>query len=654
MNLKKPKNFSFVFYAVLLAFIFFGAPLLSQFNPFVQPEPKIFSEVLQDLEDGKIKKVELTGQTLKFSYAEDANGKTEVLEKEVTALLIPNVVKIIEEKNIAWDYKEPWNFNFIFNSIVSVLTIGVMVFFLWLYLGRSMAEGRSNFNFGKSRHRVIDAKDIKVSFKDVAGAEEEKLYLQEIVEFLKQPERFLKLGAKVPRGVLLVGPPGTGKTLLAKAVAGEANVPFLSISGSDFVEMFVGVGASRVRDLFEEAKKLAPCIIFVDEIDAVGRQRGAGMGGGHDEREQTLNQLLVEMDGFGPKQEIIILAATNRPDILDKALLRPGRFDHSITVGYPDILGREHILKVHAQNRPLNPNIDLKEIAQITSGFTGADLANLLNEAALNAAKRHADQIEYEDISEAIFTVMVGLEKKTRVVSSKERSITAYHEAGHAIVLRTVSELRRVERVSIISAGDAGGYTAYKPYEDRYFSSKEELFSSLEVALAGRAAEQIIFGQIFTGAYGDLKSANALARDMICLYGMSDKLFNLHFSNNNEVFLGRDYGHTMNYSEEIAKKIDEEIQHLLSKAYENALRILKEKHRLLEALSQYLLKVEKIDGDVFEALYLAYTTEEERKEDAKNPAVNEISQKVLKDALLEKLIEKEPTFFENFPRAEVV
>lgn len=636
MNFKKT-NTGLIFYVTIILLLFFISPLFKQYNPFSQPEPKIFSEILKDIEHKKVEKIELNGNQLKVTYPKDAKGNQVILEKEVTPVLLPEVVKAMNEKDITWDYTEPMNFGLIFNSILSSLSILALLFFAWLFIGKNISEGKSNFNFGRSRHKVIEAKDVQVTFKDVAGADEEKLYLQEVVDFLKNPERFKRLGAKVPRGVLLVGPPGTGKTLLAKAVAGEANVPFLSISGSDFVEMFVGVGASRVRDLFEEAKKMAPCIIFVDEIDAVGRQRGAGMGGGHDEREQTLNQLLVEMDGFGPKHEIIILAATNRPDILDKALLRPGRFDHSITVGHPDILGREHILKVHAKNRPLNPDIDLKEIAQMTPGFTGADLANLLNEAALHAAKRKAERIEYSDISEAIFTVMVGLEKKSRVVSAKERAITAYHEAGHAIVLRTVSELRRVERVSIISAGSAGGYTAYKPYEDRYFSSKEELFSSLEVALAGRAAEQIIFNQITTGAQGDLQHANSLARDMICRYGMSEQLFNRYFADDREVFLGRDYGHTTNYSEDISKKIDLEIQDLLTQAYNQALNILKTKSNLLEVLSQYLLKVEKIDGDVFEALYQAYTTEEERSQDAFNPAVAEITQKVLDSQLIQSL-----------------
>lgn len=633
----KKTNAGFIFYISFILLLFFVSPLFKQYNPFVKEQPKLFSEVLKDIEDKKIERAELNGDVLKVIYPKTADGKQVVLEKEIAPVLLPEVVRTLNAQSVTWDYTEPMNYGMIFNSVLSSLSIIALLLFAWLFIGRNMNENKANFNFGRSRHKVIEAKDVQVTFKDVAGADEEKLYLQEVVDFLKQPERFKRLGAKVPRGVLLVGPPGTGKTLLAKAVAGEANVPFLSISGSDFVEMFVGVGASRVRDLFEEAKKMAPCIIFVDEIDAVGRQRGAGMGGGHDEREQTLNQLLVEMDGFGAKHEIIILAATNRPDILDKALLRPGRFDHSITVGYPDILGREHILKVHAKDRPLSEDIDLKEVAQMTPGFTGADLANLLNEAALHAAKRKADKIEYADITESIFTVMVGLEKKSRVVSQKERAITAYHEAGHAIVLRTVSELRRVERVSIISAGDAGGYTAYKPYEDRYFSSKEELFSSLEVSLAGRAAEQIIFNQITTGAYGDLQSANRLARDMICRYGMSEHLFNRHFEENQEVFLGRDYGHTTNYSEEVSKKIDQEIQDLLSKAYDNALRILNEKSKLLEVLSQYLLKVEKIDGDVFEALYQAYTTEEERVNDVFNPAVAEVAKKVLENNLVNTL-----------------
>jgi len=383
-------------------------------------------------------------------------------------------------------------------------------------------------------------------------------------------------------------------------------VPFFSISGSDFVEMFVGVGASRVRDLFDTAKKNTPCIIFIDEIDAVGRHRGAGLGGGHDEREQTLNQLLVEMDGFGPNEGVIIMAATNRPDILDPALLRPGRFDRRVTVMRPDIKGREEILKVHARGKPLDATIDLREIAKITPGFTGADLANLLNEAALLAARKGETVIKYEDVSEAVFKVMIGPEKKSRIISEKERRLTAYHEAGHAIVLRTVSETDKVERVSIIPAGGAGGYTAHKPHEDTYYATRSQLLASIQIALGGRAAEELAFGEISTGASSDLQSCNGVARDMITKYGMSEKLGNLVFGNEGEVFLGKDYGHVQNYSEKLAGIIDDEVKTIIDTAYADVLRILRESKPLLDALAENLLEKEKIEGNEFEALVQKY------------------------------------------------
>ena len=390
-------------------------------------------------------------------------------------------------------------------------------------------------------------------------------------------------------------------------MSGEAGVPFYSISGSDFVEMFVGVGASRVRDLFENAKKNAPCIVFIDEIDAVGRHRGAGMGGGHDEREQTLNQLLVEMDGFGPNEGVIIMAATNRPDILDPALLRPGRFDRRITVMRPDIKGREAILKVHARGKPLDTSIDLREIAKITPGFTGADLANLLNEAALLAARKGTRTIVYSDISEAVFKIMIGPEKKSRIISEKERKLTAYHEAGHAVVLRTVSETDKVERISIIPAGAAGGYTAHKPHEDTYYATQSQLISQIMISLGGRAAEELVFGEISTGAANDLQSCNSIARDMIIKYGMSKRIGNLVFGTDDEVFLGKDYGHVKNYSEKLAGIIDEEIKQIIDDAYEKVVGILKEKMDLMDAVVEMIFEKEKIEGDEFEAIYRKYT-----------------------------------------------
>jgi cell division protease FtsH len=458
-------------------------------------------------------------------------------------------------------------------------------------------------SFGKSRAKMSSDDKKKVTFEDVAGADEEKEELKEIVEFLKSPKKFIELGARIPKGVLLVGPPGTGKTLLAKAVSGEAGVPFFSISGSDFVEMFVGVGASRVRDLFEQAKKSAPCIVFIDEIDAVGRHRGAGMGGGHDEREQTLNQLLVEMDGFGVNEGVIILAATNRPDILDPALLRPGRFDRRVFVGLPDIKGREQILKVHSKGKPLGSDVKLDELAKSTPGFTGADLENLLNEAALLAARKNKKRIEMEEIKEATFKVVVGPEKKSRVMSEKEKKLTAYHEAGHAIAVKVASSTDKVDRVSIIPSGRAGGYTAHKPDEDKTYHTKAQLMEEIIIAMGGRAAEDIVLGEISTGASSDLKHANGVARSMITKFGMSDKLGNMVFDENDEIFIGRDFGHTRSYSEEVAAQIDKEVKNLIDSAYDRTVAILKENIHILHRLADALLEKEKLEGAEFEALF---------------------------------------------------
>jgi len=487
-------------------------------------------------------------------------------------------------------------------------TIGLIVIFVlfWVFfLQQSQGGGGSRvMSFGKSRAKMSTDDKKKVTFEDVAGADEEKEELKEIVEFLKSPKKFVELGARIPKGVLLVGPPGTGKTLLAKAVSGEAGVPFFSISGSDFVEMFVGVGASRVRDLFDQAKKNAPCIVFIDEIDAVGRHRGAGLGGGHDEREQTLNQLLVEMDGFGINEGVIILAATNRPDILDPALLRPGRFDRRVFVGLPDIKGREEILKVHARGKPLSEDVKLDDLAKITPGFTGADLENLLNEAALLAARNNRKQITMEDIKEAIFKVTMGPEKKSRVMSEKDKKITAYHEAGHAIAARVVSTTDKVERVSIIPAGMAGGYTAFKPEEDVAYRTKSQLIESIIKALGGKAAEELVFGEITTGAYSDLKQANSIARNMITKYGMSERLGNMIFaSEHEEVFLGRDFVHARNYSEELAAEIDREVKNIIDQAYERTVNILKENLSKLHKVAEVLLEKEKIEGSEFEEIF---------------------------------------------------
>ena len=460
-------------------------------------------------------------------------------------------------------------------------------------------------SFGKSRARLAneDSK-MRVRFTDVAGADEEKEELKEIVEFLKEPKKYVELGARIPKGVLLVGPPGTGKTLLAKAVAGEAGVPFFSISGSDFVEMFVGVGASRVRDLFDQAKKNAPCIVFIDEIDAVGRHRGAGLGGGHDEREQTLNQLLVEMDGFGVNEGVIILAATNRPDILDPALMRPGRFDRRVVVNYPDIKGREEILKVHSRNKPLGPDVDLKDIAKTTPGFTGADLENLLNEAALLAARKNKKVITMDEIKEANYKVIMGPEKKSRVISDKEKRLTAYHEAGHAIAVRLVSSTMKIDRVTIIPSGRAGGFTSYKPDEDRHYTTKSQLIEQIMVSLGGRAAEELVLGEVSTGAANDLQKANQIARDMITKYGMSENLSNLVFGDeNDEVFLGKSYAHIKNYSEEISARIDAEVKAIIDNAYNRVKQLLSDNRDKLEDVARALLEKERIEGDEFEEIF---------------------------------------------------
>jgi cell division protease FtsH len=458
-------------------------------------------------------------------------------------------------------------------------------------------------NFGKSRAKMATPDKQKVTFKEVAGADEEKAELEEIVDFLKQPKRYLEMGARIPKGVLLVGPPGTGKTLLAKAIAGEAGVPFFSISGSDFVEMFVGVGASRVRDLFEQAKKNAPCIIFIDEIDAVGRQRGAGLGGGHDEREQTLNQLLVEMDGFGVNEGIILIAATNRPDILDKAILRPGRFDRQILVGAPDVKGREEILKVHIKNKPLSDEVKLDVLAKRTPGFVGADLENLMNEAALLAVRGNKKVIGMEELEEAITRVIAGPEKKSRVIDEEDRKLTAYHEAGHAIVMEFTPHSDPVHEISIIPRGMAGGYTMHLPEKDTAYTSKSKLKDEMVGLLGGRVAEQMILGDISTGASNDIQRVSIIARKMVMEYGMSEKLGTITFgSGHDEVFLGRDLGKAKNYSEEVAFEIDKEVKALVDVAYKRAENILKEHMDKLHAVAEALLEKEKIGAEEFKAI----------------------------------------------------
>ncbi len=464
--------------------------------------------------------------------------------------------------------------------------------------------GGKMMDFGRSRARMTTQEQIHTTFKDVAGLQEEKEELREIVDFLKLPQKYVRVGARIPKGVLLEGPPGTGKTLLAKAVAGEAGVPFFSISGSDFVEMFVGVGASRVRDLFADAKRNHPCIVFIDEIDAVARRRGSGMGGGHDEREQTLNQLLVEMDGFGVNEGIIVMAATNRVDILDPAILRPGRFDRKIVVGRPDVRGREEILQVHAKNKPLAEDVDLKQIAQTTAGMTGADLENLLNEAAIYAAKEDRPYIIQEDIRKSFVKVGIGAEKKSRVVSEKEKRITAYHEAGHAILFHVLPDVGPVYSVSIIPTGiGAAGYTMPLPEKDELFNTRGRMLQDIEVSLGGRIAEELVFDDITTGASQDIKQATRVARAMVTKYGMSDELGLVSYDSDEEVFIGRDFGHTKSYGEDVAGKIDAEIKRIVDECYEKAKAIILENRKVLDAAAELLLEKEKISREEFEALF---------------------------------------------------
>lgn len=492
------------------------------------------------------------------------------------------------------------------SMLPTALLVVLIVAFWFIFLQQSQGGngGRGVMSFGKSRARMVTNDKKRVTFDDVAGADEEKGELEEIVDFLKQPRRYIELGARIPKGVLLVGPPGTGKTLLAKAVAGEAGVPFFSISGSDFVEMFVGVGASRVRDLFEQAKKNSPSIVFIDEIDAVGRQRGAGLGGGHDEREQTLNQLLVEMDGFGVNEGVIIVAATNRPDILDPALLRPGRFDRQIMVGVPDIKGREAILKVHSKGKPLNEEVNLSTLAKRTPGFTGADLENLMNEAALLSVRKNRKDIGMQELEESITRVLAGPEKKSRVMSEKEKRLTAFHEAGHAVVMKLLPNADPVHQVSIIPRGRAGGYTLSLPQEDKNYASKSQIIEQIIGLLGGRVAEKLVLDDISTGATNDLERATNLARKMVTEFGMSDVLGPMTFGNaHDEVFIGRDFARSRNYSEEVAAQIDKEIKNIIEGAYQKAESLLKENIEKLNRVAEALLEREKLEAEEFEEVF---------------------------------------------------
>ncbi|WP_079524793.1 ATP-dependent zinc metalloprotease FtsH [Halobacillus hunanensis] len=518
--------------------------------------------------------------------------------------IISNVTQTAQEQSVlkVEEEEQPSVWVTVLTSIIPFVIIFILFIFL---LNQAQGGGSRVMNFGKSKAKMYSEEKKKVRFKDVAGADEEKQELVEVVDFLKDPRKFSQVGARIPKGVLLVGPPGTGKTLLARAVAGEAGVPFFSISGSDFVEMFVGVGASRVRDLFENAKKNAPCIIFIDEIDAVGRQRGAGLGGGHDEREQTLNQLLVEMDGFGANEGIIMIAATNRPDILDPALLRPGRFDRQITVDRPDVKGRQAVLGVHARNKPLSDNVDLKTIALRTPGFSGADLENLLNEAALVAARSDAKSIDMEHVDEAIDRVIAGPAKKSRVISEKERNIVAHHESGHTVIGMVLDDADMVHKVTIVPRGQAGGYAVMLPREDRYFMTKPELLDKITGLLGGRVAEEVMFGEVSTGAHNDFQRATSIARKMVTEYGMSEKLGPLQFGSNSggQVFLGRDIQNEQNYSDQIAYDIDTEVQNFINHCYDRAKTIITDNKDKLELIAGTLLDVETLDSTQIKSLF---------------------------------------------------
>ena len=538
--------------------------------------------------------------TVSVTLKDDGNTR------KVNVSDVEQVEKLLTENQVEYRLSDVPKDSMLTTVVVPMLITLGGVFLIFFLMSRQNGGGNSKaMNFGKSRAKMSTKNEIKVTFRDVAGLREEKEELEEIVDFLKDPKKYIQVGARIPKGVLLEGPPGTGKTLLAKAVAGEAGVPFFSISGSDFVEMFVGVGASRVRDLFQDAKKNAPCIIFIDEIDAVARRRGSGLGGGHDEREQTLNQLLVEMDGFGVNEGIIVMAATNRKDILDPAILRPGRFDRDVLVGRPDVGGREEILKVHARNKPLGDDVDLKQIAQTTAGFSGADLENLLNEAAILAAKENRVYIQQSDIRHAFVKVGIGPEKKSRIVSEKERRITAYHEAGHAILFHLLPDVGPVYSVSIIPTGGAGGYTMPLPEKDDMFNTKGHMLQEITVSLGGRVAEEEIFDDITTGASQDIKQATAIAKSMITKFGMSERLGLINYDNDSdEVFIGRDFGHTSRgYGEKVAGTIDEEVKRIIDECYLKARTLIQEYHPVLEKCAQLLLEKEKITRSEFEALF---------------------------------------------------
>ena len=594
--------------------IYLGIPIIliiviSMFFAMQPKEDKATSEIIYMFKDNQVKEYTLDFGSGSLQIVKNNGEKVNTSVANV-GLFLESINPYVESYNnnnkdnpMKFTWKPATDNSFWFNILPNIILI-VLFIVVWLYFMRKLSNGMGDagrsLSFGKAKIKSVSDEKRKTTFADVAGADEEKEELREIVEFLKDPKKYNELGARIPKGVLLVGPPGTGKTLLARAVAGEAGVQFFSISGSDFVEMFVGVGASRVRDLFEQAHKSSPCIIFIDEIDAVGRQRGAGLGGGHDEREQTLKQLLVEMDGFGANEGVIMIAATNRPDILDPALMRPGRFDRQVIVGRPDIKGREEILKVHAKGKPLAPDVNLRTIAKSTAGFTGADLENLLNEAALLAARRDLKAITMTEVEEATIKVVVGTEKKSRVMSDKEKKLTAYHEAGHAIATYCCPSQDPVHQISIIPRGMAGGFTMSLPSEDRSYRSRNEMLEEIVVLLGGRVAEALILGDISTGASNDIERATNLVFSMVTKYGMSEKLGPITYgSSDGEVFLGKEFGHNKTYSEETASKIDAEIKEYITDGYDKTENILKEHMPELHRVAQFLFEHEKMSGEQF-------------------------------------------------------
>ncbi len=609
---------------VLIPLIMVGSIAFASKTAKDKTEKVEYYQIVQYFDEGKVDKfsLNLSSGMLKYTLIGENEKEKEyrvpnvnIFVNDVNDLVREHNKTAAKENKIEYEYISGSTGSWLMNLIPSFLTMGVLILLFVMMMRRMNAAGSDmnrTLNFGKINAKKQKDEKEKTTFDQVAGADEEKEELSEMVDFLKSPNKFNTLGARIPKGVLLVGPPGTGKTLLARAVAGEADVPFFSISGSDFVEMYVGVGASRVRDLFNQAKKEAPSVIFIDEIDAVGRHRGAGMGGGHDEREQTLNQLLVEMDGFGKNEGVIIIAATNRPDILDPALLRPGRFDRQVTVGYPDAKGREAILKVHAKGKPFAPDVDLKVIANSTVGFVGADLENLLNESALLAARRGKKAITMEEIEEATRKVVIGTEKKSHKMNEKEKRMTAFHEAGHAVASYYLETQDPVHEVSIIPRGMAGGYTLYVPKEDKTYRYKSEMLDELVSLLGGRMAEQLVRGDVSTGASNDIERATEVARKMVTKYGMSNELGPVCYAeSNDQVFLGRDYGHAKNYSELTARAIDQEIKRIIANAYERTEKILTEHRDKLDALAEYLVKHEKINGEKFNQLMEGTLVEEE-------------------------------------------